>query len=103
MRIKESEAREKIFRNTHYIWPFAAIFFSWIIFSGDAWPTIIIFLGLMSAYLKQKWDLRILLGYGIGMMVLGALWAANDIAVWGYWLFFSGVVGLTIDVLRERA
>jgi hypothetical protein len=71
--------------------------------------SLMIFLLLIFVFSVYKFDSRILIGYGVILLVITAILTfqqANDsarqVAVMSYWIFSSGVICLLIDFYRNQ-
>jgi|GEM_PF-5522764 len=71
--------------------------------------SIIIFAFLIFVFAIYKFDFRILIGYGLSLLVITAVLisqkledSARQLAVLSYWILSAGVIGLIFDYYRKR-
>lgn len=102
MRVDERKLSETIFRNGHIIAPLGLIILSFLIAGSDAWILASGSAILLTAYIMGGWDGRILLIYGVMMLVLSGIFVftfpdhADWAAVQGYWLLAAGTAAMVI-------
>jgi len=105
MPIDEKKLGRDILEKGSILIPGAWLFIAYYVFTGNQWMTGPFSLILAGAYHVKGWDGRHMLAWGIGAMTLAALiiggaqWTANSIAIAGYWLCLAGILRMGSEIM----
>jgi hypothetical protein len=86
----------------------AVVLLAYFFPQGDL-KSIIIFAFLIFVFAIYKFDFRILIGYGLSLLVITAVLisqkledSARQLAALSYWILSASVIGLIFDYYRKR-